>query len=82
MSHSYNKKYQTWNIVNISKKPSQMDHHVRCFVTFRSNDQYYGYNRDKVCDNVSMLCTHVHLGMTNMLDALEINNKGVYLHIS
>ena len=66
MSHSYNKKYQTWNIVNILKKTLfKMDYHVRCFLSLRPNDQYYDKNRDIVCDNVPILCTHVHLGMTN-----------------
>ena len=36
-----------------------MGFHVRCFMVFRPNDQYYNY------DNVPILCIHVHLGMTN-----------------
>ena len=42
-----------------------MDYHVRCFMTFRPNDQYYGQNQDIVCDNVPILCIHVHIGMKN-----------------
>ena len=41
-----------------------MTFHVRGFMAFRSNDQCYGYNRRIVCDNVPILCTHVHLVMT------------------
>ena len=42
-----------------------MGYRVRCLMAFRPNDQCYGYNRDIVCDNVPIFCTHVHLGMTN-----------------
>jgi hypothetical protein len=40
-----------------------MTYHVRGFMAFRSNYQCYGYNLGIVCDNVPILCTHVHLGM-------------------
>ena len=40
-----------------------MTFHVRGFMAFRSNDQCYGNNRRIVCDNVPILCTHVHLRM-------------------
>ena len=40
-----------------------MDYHVRCFMTFWPNEQYYGQNQDIVCDNVPILCIHMHLGM-------------------
>ena len=42
-----------------------MSYHVRGLITFRLNDQCYGYNRGIVCDNVPILCTIVHLGMKN-----------------
>jgi hypothetical protein len=42
----------------------KMSYHVRGFMTFRSNNQCYGYNRGIVWDNVSILCIHVHLGMS------------------
>ena len=42
-----------------------MDYHFRCFMTFSSNDQCYDQNRDIVCDNVPILCTHVYFGTTN-----------------
>ena len=42
-----------------------MDYHVRCFITFRPNDQYYGQNQGIVCDKVPILCIYVHLGMKN-----------------
>ena len=32
---------------------------------FRLNDQCYGKNCGIVCDNMTILCTHVHLGMVN-----------------
>ena len=41
-----------------------MTFHIRGFMAFRSNDQCYGYNRCIVCDNVPILCTHVHPGIT------------------
>ena len=37
----------------------------RGFLDFRSNDQCYCYNGGIVCDNVSILCTHVYHGMVN-----------------
>src|SRR3954465_8628850 len=37
----------------------------RGFLDFRLNDQCYCYNRGIVCDNVSILCTHVYHGMVN-----------------
>ena len=43
----------------------KMGYHVRCFMAFSPNDQCYGSNDDMVCDNVPILCTHVHLGMMN-----------------
>ena len=47
------------------KKPfTKMTFHFRGFMAFRSNDKCYGYNRRIVCDNVPILCTHVHPGMT------------------
>ena len=46
------------------KNFTNMTFHVRGFMAFRSNDQCYGYNRCIVCDNVPILCTHVHPGMT------------------
>ena len=46
------------------KKLHEMTFHVRGFMAFRSNDQCYGYNQWIVCDNVPILCTHVHPGMT------------------
>ena len=42
-----------------------MSYQVRGFMSFRPNDQCYGQNRGIVCDNVPILCTHVHLGMAN-----------------
>ena len=42
-----------------------MGYHIRCFMAFSPNDQCYGQNDDMVCDNVPILCTHVHLGMMN-----------------
>ena len=45
------------------KNFTKMTFHVRGFMAFRSNDQCYGYNRCMVCDNVPILCTHVHPGM-------------------
>ena len=42
-----------------------MSYHVRGLMSFRPNDQCYGQNRGIVCDNVPILCTHVHLGMKN-----------------
>ena len=48
----------------IKKNFTKMTFHVRGFMAFRSNDQCYGYNRCIVCDNVPILCTHVHPGMT------------------
>ena len=42
-----------------------MGYHVRGFMAFRPNDQCYGQNRGIVCDNVPILCIHVHIGMKN-----------------
>ena len=42
-----------------------MTYHVRGFMTFGPNDQCYCQNRGIVCDNVPILCMHVHLGMEN-----------------
>jgi hypothetical protein len=32
-------------------------------MAFRPNEQCYGKNSGIVCDNMPILCTHVHLGM-------------------
>jgi hypothetical protein len=40
-----------------------MTYHVRGFMAFRSNHQCYGKTLGIVCDNVPILCKHVHLGM-------------------
>ena len=42
-----------------------MTYHVRGFMAFNPNDQYYDQNHGIVCDNVPILCTHVNLGMAN-----------------
>ena len=42
-----------------------MSYHVRSFMAFKANDQCYGHIHGIVCDNVPILCTHVHLGMAN-----------------
>ena len=34
-------------------------------MAFKPNDQCYGHIHGIVCDNVPILCTHVHLGMAN-----------------
>ena len=44
---------------------SEMSYLVRGFMTSRPNDQCFCQNRGIVCYNVSILCTHVYLGMTN-----------------
>ena len=42
-----------------------MTYLIRGFLAFGSNDQCYGQNRDIICDNVPILCMHVHHGMAN-----------------
>src|SRR3954470_8755573 len=34
-------------------------------MAFGLNDKCYGWNRGIVCDNMPILCTHVHIGMEN-----------------
>ena len=53
-------------ILQIFKKSVlKQSYHVRSFITFKANDQCYGHIHGIVCDNVPILCTHVHLGMEN-----------------
>ena len=44
---------------------TEMSYRVRGFMAFRPNDQCFGQNQVIVCDNVSILCTHVYLVMTD-----------------
>ena len=46
------------------KNLHKMSYHVRGFMGFRVKHQCYGYNQGIVYDNVPILCTHVHPGMT------------------
>ena len=59
------KKYQTWYIDYVSKNLHKMTYLIRGFLAFGSNDQCYGYNQGIVCDNMVILCIHVHHGMAN-----------------
>jgi hypothetical protein len=53
----------------------KMSYHVRCFMAFRPNAQCYGYNRGIVCDNVPILCIHVHLGI-----AYDVVEESFHFH--
>ena len=46
----------------------EMSYLVRGFMTFRPNDQCFCQNRGIDCYNVSILCTHVYLGMTDNVE--------------
>ena len=63
---------RTWypgKIINLKyreyfgKEFSEMSYLVRGFMTSRPNDQCFCQNRGIICYNVSILCTHVYLGM-------------------
>jgi hypothetical protein len=44
---------------------SEMSYHVWRFMAFKPNNQSYGHIQSIVCSNDLILCTRVHVGMTN-----------------
>src|SRR3954471_15518311 len=52
-------------LIMSQKNLHKMTYLIRGFLAFGSNDQCYGYNQGMFCDNVLILCIHMHHEMAN-----------------